>query len=336
MRRWSRPPGRSWRGRRGRAGWRSPGSSRWWRTSVAIVATSAAAKPIRGRRSRPRSARPTTLWSPGQPLPMSCSSAPTQQQVGPVDVAGQLGGGRGGLHQVPVEGEAVPRVVLRQRCAPGPTPAAAGRAGRTGPAAPAPGPARRPLASSRRNDQRTSAGHGSGSGGQCTASHSRVSGESSRSARAAAAAARSSSPGSAAGPGGPGQHHLVALADDALGERLAAHPPVAAARDGGPAPASTRRQVSSATKASRRPARLTSRSSASLVGQARARSATGRCSWRTQHVAAAGRCAGAARRGRRAATRRPPRRSARRLVGDLGGGDARAAPGPRAARRRPP
>ena len=104
--------------------------------------------------------------------------------------------------------------------------------------------------------------------------------------------------------------------------------------DGAPAPASTRRQVSSATKASRRPARLTSRSSASSSGRP---SAVGHrpLLLADQDVGAAGRCAGAARRGRRAGTRRPPRArpSARRRAGPR---RRRAAPGPRAGRRRPP
>ena len=80
-----------------------------------------------GRRSSPRPRRsarpggrtsrattsPETLWSPGQPLPMSCSSAGEQQQVGPRHVAGQRRGVRGALHQVPVHGEPVQRVALR-------------------------------------------------------------------------------------------------------------------------------------------------------------------------------------------------------------------------------
>ena len=151
-----------------------------------------------------------------------------QQQVGPVDVVGELGGRGRGLDQVPVDGEPVPGMALRAASAPGPTRGSAGRAGPPGPAAPAPDGGA-PLASSRRKDQRTSERPRLGSGGLCTASTLSVYGESSRSARAAAAAARRSRPGSAAAAR-PGRAPPRRPGDHAVGERLPAHPPVPAAR----------------------------------------------------------------------------------------------------------
>ncbi len=56
-------------------------SSRWWRTRVARTAVSRG----RSRSARPRPGAmvsPATEWSPGQPLPMSCSSAATRSRSG--------------------------------------------------------------------------------------------------------------------------------------------------------------------------------------------------------------------------------------------------------------
>ena len=144
-------------------------------------------------------------------------------------------------------------------------------------------------------------------------------GDSSRSARAAAAAARSSRPGSAAGLGVPGEHDLVALPDHALGERLAAHPAVAAARtaderrlhpppglvgDEGEPPAGQ------ADLAQQRV----------LVGHARGPSATGRCSWRTStSLRAAGAPAQLVADVEQEGVGRLDLRG--RLVAELGGGD---------------
>jgi hypothetical protein len=57
------------------------GSRRWWRTRVPIVATSGAPKPIRVAMAAAIGS-PATLWSPGQPFPMSCSSAATSSRSG--------------------------------------------------------------------------------------------------------------------------------------------------------------------------------------------------------------------------------------------------------------
>lgn len=56
-------------------------SSRWWRTRVATTPTSCWSKPIRAAMSRAMTS-PATLWSPGQPLPMSCRRAATRSRSG--------------------------------------------------------------------------------------------------------------------------------------------------------------------------------------------------------------------------------------------------------------
>ena len=55
---------------------------------------------------------PTAVWSPGKPLPMSCSSAPTRSRSGRSTVPVRLGGQRGRLQQVPVDGVGVVGVAL--------------------------------------------------------------------------------------------------------------------------------------------------------------------------------------------------------------------------------
>ena len=57
------------------------GSSRWWRTASATSSTSASPRPTRLHTSRATTS-PETLWSPGQPLPMSCSSAASSSRSG--------------------------------------------------------------------------------------------------------------------------------------------------------------------------------------------------------------------------------------------------------------
>ncbi len=56
-------------------------SSRWCRTRVARTAVSARSKPMRAATSRTM-VSPATEWSPGHPLPMSCSSAATRSRSG--------------------------------------------------------------------------------------------------------------------------------------------------------------------------------------------------------------------------------------------------------------
>ena len=56
---------------------------------------------------------PTSVWSPGWPLPMSWRNVPTHQQVGPLDPVDHRGRDRRRLAQVPVDGEAVVGVALR-------------------------------------------------------------------------------------------------------------------------------------------------------------------------------------------------------------------------------
>ena len=57
------------------------GSSRWRRTMVTRVATSSGGKPIRAAMSA-ASTMPTSVWSPGKPLPMSWSRVPTSSRSG--------------------------------------------------------------------------------------------------------------------------------------------------------------------------------------------------------------------------------------------------------------
>ena len=90
------------------------GSSRWWRTSAASVATSGGENPIRAADLRRDGlAHLAVVARPA--LADVVQQRGDQQQVGPVDVPGQLGGGGRRLDQVPVDGEPVPRVALRQR-----------------------------------------------------------------------------------------------------------------------------------------------------------------------------------------------------------------------------
>ena len=262
--RWSPRPGRRWRGRRCRAAWRC-------RAAAGGGAPGRPASRRRPRRSPSASPISAAIGSPdhavvaGPALADVVQQRGDQQQVGPVDVAGQLRGGGGGLDQVPVDGEPVPGVALRQRAhpvplgqQPGEQPllvqlledgdgrAAAGQQPQEGPAHLRPATARAPA-------------------GECTASTLSVYGESSRSARAAAAAARSSRPGSAAGraPWASTTSSPCRTTPSASGSRRTRRYRPRGRRTSA---ASTRRQVSSATKASRRPARLTSRSSASSSG----------------------------------------------------------------------
>ena len=228
-----RRPGRWSPGRRCRGGWRWPAAAGGGAPARRASATSGAREAHPGGDLR-RDRLPDHAVVARPALADVVQQRADQQQVGPVDVAGQLGGGGRGLDQVPVDGEPVPRVALRQRAHPVPLRAAAGTAGPPGPAARAPATAARPLASSRRNDQRTSGGHGSGSGGLCTASTLSVYGREQqvRPRRGGRGAQQQAGIGGRAGVAG--EHHLVALAHHALGQRLAAHPPVAAARPARP------------------------------------------------------------------------------------------------------
>ncbi len=152
-----------------------------------------------------------------------------QQQVGPVDVAGELRRGGGGLDQVPVDGEPVPGVALRQGAhlvplgqQPGEQPllvelledgdgrAAAGQQPEEGPAHLG-GPGlghRRGVHGQHLERVRGEQQVGPRGGGRGAQQQARVRG----------------------GLRALGEHDLVALPDDALGERLAADPAVPAAR----------------------------------------------------------------------------------------------------------
>ena len=102
------------------------GSSRWWRTRVTRMSVSAGSKPSRGARSA-TTATPASVWSPGQPLPMSCSSAPTSSRSGRSTRRVKAAALDGGLDEVAVDGEPVDRVALRPAADPLPVRAAAGR-----------------------------------------------------------------------------------------------------------------------------------------------------------------------------------------------------------------
>ena len=55
---------------------------------------------------------PTSVWSPGNPLPMSWRSVPSSSRSGAADPVGHGGGVGRRLEQVPVDGESVVRVAL--------------------------------------------------------------------------------------------------------------------------------------------------------------------------------------------------------------------------------
>ena len=254
------------------------GSRRWWRTRAPRTATSGGENPIRVAISTAIGS-PTTLWSPGQPLPMSCSSAATSS--------------RSGRSTSWVSSAAAAAASTRcrstvnrcqgWRCGRDRTRSHSGSSRDSSPSwssCSRTATAERPLASSRRKDHRSSAGHGSGTGGLCAASTLSVYGESRRSARAAAAAARSRSPGSAAGraPWASTTSSPWRTTPSASGSRRIRRYRPRGCRT---RVDSTRRHVSSATKASLRPARLTSRRRASSSASPSA-SATGRCSCRTR------------------------------------------------------
>ena len=56
---------------------------------------------------------PTVVWSPGKPLPMSWSRAPISSRSGRSTGSVSSDGQRGGLEQMPVDGEGVVGVALR-------------------------------------------------------------------------------------------------------------------------------------------------------------------------------------------------------------------------------
>jgi hypothetical protein len=152
-----------------------------------------------------------------------------EQQVRAVDVAGELGGGRRGLHQVPVDGVPVPRVPLRQGAHAVPL----GQQPRQqallvqlledgdGGAPAGQQPQERPA-----DLRRPWLGHRRGVHGQDL---QRVRGEQQILPRGGGRGPQQEA-GVGGGLGALGEHHLVALADDALGERLPAHPAVPTAR----------------------------------------------------------------------------------------------------------
>ena len=88
-------------------------SSRWWRTRRASSVGVGAVEADAGRPCRGRSPRRPSQWSPGQPLPMSCSRAAISSRSGRSTPAGECGGPDRGLHQVAVDGPAVHGVALR-------------------------------------------------------------------------------------------------------------------------------------------------------------------------------------------------------------------------------
>ena len=102
-----------WRDRRGRARWRSSGGA-------GASARGRRAPPRRRGRtpcgSPPRSASttPLSVWSPGRPLPRSCSSAPTSRRSGRRTRRTRSRGARDRLEEVTIDGEAVERVALRE------------------------------------------------------------------------------------------------------------------------------------------------------------------------------------------------------------------------------
>ena len=105
-------PGRWWWGRRGRAAWRCR----------AAGGGGARGRPARRRRPggnpmrvamRSTTSMPTAVWSPGKALADVVQERADEEEVRPIDAVGQLGGERGGLQEVTVDGEGVVGVALR-------------------------------------------------------------------------------------------------------------------------------------------------------------------------------------------------------------------------------
>ena len=65
-----------------------------------------------GCRSRATTVMPTSVWSPGNPLPMSWRRVPSSRRSARSDPVGQRGGDGRRLEEVPVDGEAVVGVAL--------------------------------------------------------------------------------------------------------------------------------------------------------------------------------------------------------------------------------
>ena len=112
--------GRWWWGRRGRAGW------------PCRAAGGGGARGRRGRRRRragspcacamcSTTSMPTVGVVAGEALADVVEEGADQEEVGPLDPVGQLGGERGGLEEVPVDGEACGRRCAGACCARRPT-----------------------------------------------------------------------------------------------------------------------------------------------------------------------------------------------------------------------
>ena len=307
------------------------GSSRWWRTSVPTTATSASPNPMRvAMVGGDRLAHLAVVAGPA--LADVVQQRGHQQQVGAVDVAGQLRGGGRGLDEVPVDGEAVPGVALREGADPVPLRDQAGQQpllvqlledGDGGPPA-GQQPEERPahlrgprlghrLAVHREHLERVGRQQQVRPGGGRRGAQQQA--------------------GVGGRAGVAGEHDLVALPHHALGHRLAAHAAVAAAgpaheRRLHPPPGLVRDEGQPA------PGQAHLAQQRVLVGQAEGDGDRPLLLAHQDVVRAAG-CGDGARPGRRAGGRRrpPPRRWARRRAAPR---PPRAAPGPRATPRRPP
>ena len=257
---------------------------------------------------------PSSVWSPGSPLPMSCSKRADQQQVRPVDVAGERGRVGRGLDEVPVDREAVVRVALRPAADVAPVRqqpdqhARPGRAPRT-PARPA---ARRRAV--RRTPPGPRAATAPASAALSVASRSkRVRRERQVGVGAARARAARRTRIGVGSAGVTGQRHLAVLLDDALVERRGG--PALRPRDASVAGLTLREaryQAVSHAQAMVRPASATGVGERLGVRQVRA---PARRPPAPAAAAGRGRCAGAARRGRpagrvRGRGTRPPGTSA--------------------------
>ena len=133
---------------------------------------SAGPKPSRGARSADAPRRPPRSGRRGQPLPMSCSSAPTSSRSGRSTRRAYAAALDGGLDQVPVDGVAVHGVALRPAAHPFPVGQQPGDQPGLVERLPDGDRRRGPAPSSAEQPSRAARGHGSGSGGHSAASRS--------------------------------------------------------------------------------------------------------------------------------------------------------------------
>ena len=251
-------------------------SSRCRRTSSATRSTASGVEAHPGRDRAGRSARRRRCARSGRPCRCRAAARRPSGRRGGATCADQRRGLDAGLHDVPVDGEAVDRRGVRQQPDPLPLGQDRRRARRSPRGSPRPAAARGPEASSRTSSRRASARPRVGQRRRTRGpAGPRSAGASTASRSAAAAQARSSSAGSSAGPGAARRARPR--------RRPARRPAPAASAPGRRAPrpsagrastSSTRRQVSRDRWVIRRPSSRTCTCAARASAQRRGRSAS--------------------------------------------------------------